>query len=66
MVEEGSILIVGVVIAGLTEVMTTAIAFETDKGDFEVVPGIIILFLLLLINDAGGQDSPRPSSPGVD
>jgi len=53
MVEEGVILIVGGIIAGLTMVMITVIVLETDKGNFEVALGIILLFLLLPVNDAG-------------
>ncbi len=52
MAEVGAILIVGGNIAGLTRVMTTAIALETDKGNFELALalGIILLALSLLIN----------------
>ncbi|MBN2655303.1 MAG: ABC transporter permease [Nitrospirae bacterium] len=52
--EVGAILIVGGNIAGLTRVMTTAIAMETDKGNFELALalGIILLSLSLLINTA--------------
>ncbi len=52
MAEVGAILIVGGNIAGLTRVMTTAIALETDKGNFELALalGIILLILSLLIN----------------
>ncbi|MCE5312224.1 MAG: ABC transporter permease [Nitrospiraceae bacterium] len=52
--EVGAILIVGGNIAGLTRVMTTAIAMETDKGNFELALalGIILLSLSLLINAA--------------
>lgn len=54
MAEVGAILIVGGNIAGLTRVMTTAIALETDKGNFELALalGIILLSLSLLINSA--------------
>jgi tungstate transport system permease protein len=54
MAEVGAILIVGGNIAGLTRVMTTAIALETDKGNFELALalGIILLLLSLLINIA--------------
>lgn len=50
--EVGAILIVGGNIAGLTRAMTTAIALETDKGNFELALalGIILLILSLLIN----------------
>ena len=52
--EVGAILIVGGNIAGLTRVMTTAIAMETDKGNFELALalGIILLSLSLVINTA--------------
>ncbi|HYA88779.1 MAG TPA: ABC transporter permease [Nitrospirota bacterium] len=52
MAEVGAILIVGGNIAGFTRVMTTAIALETDKGNFELALslGIILLLLSLLIN----------------
>jgi tungstate transport system permease protein len=50
--EVGAILIVGGNIAGLTRAMTTAIALETDKGNFELALalGVILLALSLLIN----------------
>ena len=52
MAEVGAILIVGGNIAGYTRVMTTTIALETDKGNFELALalGIILLFLSFLIN----------------
>ncbi len=52
--EVGAILIVGGNIAGLTRAMTTAIALETDKGNFELALalGIILLVLSLMINIA--------------
>jgi tungstate transport system permease protein len=52
MAEVGAILIVGGNIAGLTRVMTTAIALETDKGNFELALalGIVLLLLSLFIN----------------
>jgi tungstate transport system permease protein len=52
MAEVGAILIVGGNIAGYTRVMTTAIALETDKGNFElaVALGIVLLMLSLIIN----------------
>ena len=52
MAEVGAILIVGGNIAGYTRVMTTTIALETDKGNFElaIALGIILLALSLLIN----------------
>jgi len=50
--EVGAILIVGGNIAGYTRVMTTTIALETDKGNFELALalGIILLTLSLIIN----------------
>ncbi len=52
--EVGSILIVGGNIAGYTRVMTTTIALETDKGNFELALalGIILLLLSFVINAA--------------
>jgi len=52
MAEVGAILIVGGNIAGLTRVMTTTIALETDKGNFELALalGIILLIISLTIN----------------
>jgi len=52
MAEVGAILIVGGNIAGYTRVMTTTIALETDKGNFELALalGIILLGISLLIN----------------
>lgn len=52
MAEVGAILIVGGNIAGYTRVMTTTIALEADKGNFELALalGIILLTMALLIN----------------
>jgi len=52
MAEVGAILIVGGNIAGYTRVMTTTIALETDKGNFELALalGVILLFISLVIN----------------
>jgi tungstate transport system permease protein len=54
MAEVGSILIVGGNIAGYTRVMTTTIALETDKGNFELALalGIILLTIAFIINAA--------------
>ncbi len=54
MAEVGAILIVGGNIAGYTRVMTTTIALETDKGNFELALalGIILLTVSILINTA--------------
>jgi tungstate transport system permease protein len=54
MAEVGAILIVGGNIAGYTRVMTTTIALETDKGNFELALalGIILLTISLLIYSA--------------
>jgi tungstate transport system permease protein len=52
MAEVGAVLIVGGNIAGYTRVMTTAIALEADKGDFElaVALGIILLTISFTVN----------------
>jgi tungstate transport system permease protein len=52
MAEVGAILIVGGNIAGYTRVMTTTIALETDKGNFELALalGIILLALSFMVN----------------
>lgn len=52
MAEVGAILVVGGNIAGYTRVMTTTIALETDKGNFELALalGIILLTISLLVN----------------
>jgi tungstate transport system permease protein len=52
MAEVGSILIVGGNIAGYTRVMTTTIALETDKGNFELALalGIILLAISFTVN----------------
>jgi len=54
MAEVGAVLIVGGNIAGYTRVMTTAIALEADKGDFElaVALGIILLAISFTLNGA--------------
>ena len=54
MAEVGAILIVGGNIAGFTRVMTTTIAMETDKGNFDLALalGIILLTISLVINSA--------------
>ncbi len=50
--EVGAILIVGGNIAGYTRVMTTTIALETDKGNFELAIslGIILISIALCVN----------------
>ena len=52
MAEVGAVLMVGGNIAHHTRVMTTAIAMEADKGDFELAIGlgIILLSLSFLVN----------------
>jgi len=52
MAEVGAILIVGGNIAGYTRVMTTTIALETDKGNFELALalGIILLLISFIVN----------------
>ncbi len=54
MAEVGAVLMVGGNIAHHTRVMTTAIAMEADKGDFElaIALGIILLTLSFLVNGA--------------
>jgi tungstate transport system permease protein len=51
MAEVGAIIIVGGNIAGYTRVMTTTIALETDKGEFElaIALGIILLAISFII-----------------
>jgi tungstate transport system permease protein len=50
--EVGAVLMVGGNIANYTRVMTTTIALETDKGNFDlgIALGIILLALSLLVN----------------
>ncbi|MBI5182696.1 MAG: ABC transporter permease [Nitrospirae bacterium] len=50
--EVGAILIVGGNIAGYTRVMTTTIALETDKGNFElaIALGVVLISISLCIN----------------
>lgn len=54
MAEVGAILIVGGNIAGRTRVITTTIALETDKGNFELALalGLILLAISLMVNGA--------------
>lgn len=54
MAEVGAVLMVGGNIKGYTRVMTTTIALETDKGDFElaIALGIVLLTVSLVINSA--------------
>ncbi len=54
MAEVGAVLIVGGNIAGYTRVMTTTIALEYDKGNFElaIALGLILLVIALGINSA--------------
>ena len=54
MAEVGAILIVGGNIAGYTRVMTTTIALETDKGNFElaIALGIVLLAISFSITVA--------------
>ena len=66
--EVGAVLIVGGNIAGYTRVMTTAIALETDKGNFElgIVLGIILLVLALLANLALRRLQRRGRGAGLE
>lgn len=45
--------------------MMTVIVPETDTGNFGIVPRLIllVLILLLLVNNAGWQDSPGRPAP---
>ena len=54
MAEVGAVIIVGGNIAGYTRVMTTTIALETDKGNFElaVALGIVLLIVSFSVNAA--------------
>jgi len=54
MAEVGAVIIVGGNIAGYTRVMTTTIALETDKGNFElaVALGIVLLMVSFVVNAA--------------
>jgi tungstate transport system permease protein len=54
MAEVGTVIIVGGNIAGYTRVMTTTIALETDKGNFElaVALGIVLLLVSFVVNAA--------------
>jgi len=65
MAEVGAILIVGGNIAGYTRVMTTTIALETDKGNFELALalGIILLMLSFVVNAAVHAIQRRAMAP---
>lgn len=54
MAEVGAVIIVGGNIAGYTRVMTTTIALETDKGNFElaVALGMVLLLVSFIVNAA--------------
>ncbi len=66
--ELGAVLIVGGNIAGYTRVMTTSIALETDKGNFElgIVLGFILLALSLLVNLALRRLQQRGRGAGAE
>jgi tungstate transport system permease protein len=66
--ELGAVLIVGGNIAGYTRVMTTSIALETDKGNFElgIVLGFILLVLSLLVNLGLRRLQKRGRSAGAE
>jgi tungstate transport system permease protein len=67
MAEVGAILIVGGNIAGYTRVMTTTIALETDKGNFELALalGIILLMISFAINALLHFIQRKGSAPGL-
>jgi len=50
--EVGAVMMVGGNIAGVTRVMTTAIALETSKGDLPLALGLgmVLLFVVLMLN----------------
>ena len=52
--EVGAVMIVGGNIAGVTRVMTTAIALETSKGDLPLALGLglVLLSIVLALNAA--------------
>lgn len=66
--ELGAVLLVGGNIAGYTRVMTTSIALETDKGNFQlgIVLGIILLILSLLVNLALRRLQKRGRGAGAE
>ncbi len=66
--EVGAVLIVGGNIAGYTRVMTTTIALETDKGNFElgIILGVILLILSLLVNLALRRLQKRGRGAGAE
>jgi tungstate transport system permease protein len=65
--EVGAILIVGGNIAGYTRVMTTTIALETDKGNFELALalGIILLMFSFMINSCLYFIQDKGRRPGL-
>ncbi len=65
--EVGAVMIVGGNIAGVTRVMTTAIALETSKGDLPLALalGLVLLGVVALINLAVGLTQRRPATPGL-
>jgi tungstate transport system permease protein len=63
--EVGAVMMVGGNIAGVTRVMTTAIALETSKGDLPLALalGLVLLGVVLLLNSVvGGMRSWRAVS----
>jgi tungstate transport system permease protein len=67
MAEVGAILIVGGNIAGYTRVMTTTIALETDKGNFELALalGIILLAISFIVNASLHAVQRKGAAPNV-
>ncbi len=65
--EVGAVMIVGGNIAGVTRVMTTAIALETSKGDLPLALalGLVLLGVVALINLAVGLTQRRAPTPGL-
>ena len=65
--EVGAVMIVGGNIAGVTRVMTTAIALETSKGDLPLAlaQGLVLLAVVALINLVVGL-TQRRGPPGAE
>lgn len=69
--EVGAVMIVGGNIAGITRVMTTAIALETSKGDLALALGLGLILLslvglvnglILLLQHGANRMAPAPSA----